>query len=284
MSDRSPRQTDNNPADLDFSGLLPGDDQPRRRRGRRSASPRSSGRTEQQTPGEQVGEEESSSETHSFETTSHEIPGPEESHEAERGQNADASEEPAESPEDSKPSEQEPERAVGEEGRRDEPSPDTVTQSSADRAEPSSAEESGSVSGSGAETHTSYELADGTYAPERGDLARAGAYAGVERQPTVGSEEEEARKAAYRTQAALVEGRDLDLILQRVSSLTPQERGAYKSTLVLSEEHYELLADMCKEFRRRGFKGRDATLSNVVSIGLEVMRRTLDAEKNLPKG
>ena len=57
MSDRSPRQTDNNPADLDFSGLLPGDDQPRRRRGRRSANPRSSGRTEQ-TPVEQVGEEE----------------------------------------------------------------------------------------------------------------------------------------------------------------------------------------------------------------------------------
>lgn len=282
MSDRSPRQTDNNPADLDFSGLLPGDDQPRRRRGRRSANPRSSGRTEQ-TPVEQVGEEENPEESPS-ETPPHEIPGQEESNEAKRKSSVDASEEPVESPGDSETSGQEPERAVVEEGGGTDPSPDTVTRSSAVRADPAPAEEPGSVSGSGAETYTSYDLAGGTYAPERGDLARAGAYAGGERQPPVGPEEEEARKAAYRTQAALVEGRDLDLILQRVSSLTPQERGAYKSTLVLSEEHYELLADMCKEFRRRGFKGRDATLSNVVSIGLEVMRRTLDAEKNLPEG
>ncbi|MDN5697477.1 MAG: hypothetical protein L0G70_05810, partial [Rubrobacter sp.] len=204
--------------------------------------------------------------------------------EAGRESSVEVSEEPVESQGDSKTSEQEPEQAAGAEGGGSDSSPATVTRSSATRAESPPAEKPDSVSRSGAEAHTSYELASGTYAPESGDLDTVGAYAGGEHQPPVGLEEEEARKAAYRTQAALVEGRDLDLILQRVSSLTPQERGAYKSTLVLSEEHYELLADMCKEFRRRGFKGRDATLSNVVSIGLEVMRRTLDAEKNLPEG
>ncbi|WP_047865699.1 hypothetical protein [Rubrobacter aplysinae] len=88
---------------------------------------------------------------------------------------------------------------------------------------------------------------------------------------------------AHDRQAIVLEGHELDTRLRQVSRMSPEQRSSYKSTILLSEEHYDLLTDLCRDFRKRGFKGHDATISNVMSVGLEIMREALEAEKNLPK-
>lgn len=83
-------------------------------------------------------------------------------------------------------------------------------------------------------------------------------------------------------QALLLEGEDLDRILRSIASVPPEQRQSYKSTITLSEDYYELLTDLRKEFRRRGFSGNDATMSNLFALGLDVFRQALDAERHLP--
>lgn len=263
MSDKRPQRTDDSAPDLDFSGLLPGDDQPRRRR--RTPGQRTGRRSRQQTKEEQA-PEESLSESETQGESAHPI---QKSHES------------VESPTRGEPSEEADEKGGGEKRDSETISENETTQAPGEAVEPLSGQRD--IESSEEAEGLSHSVETGAYDSGAYDAGPAGARAApAEERYASDGPEESARREASRAQAALVEGRDLDLILQRVSSLTPQQRGAYKSTLVLSEDHYELLADMCKEFRRRGFKGRDATISNVVSVGLEVMRQTLDAEKNLP--
>jgi hypothetical protein len=84
-------------------------------------------------------------------------------------------------------------------------------------------------------------------------------------------------------QAVVLDGHELDSRLQQVAQLSPQQRSRYKTTLLLSEEHYDLLSDLCRDFRKRGFKANEATMSNIVCVGLEAAREALEADQNLPE-
>lgn len=262
MSDRERGDSGAGSTDMDFSGLLPGDEQPRRRR-RRAPVQRSPGEQEQatQTLGNHgdvgsVGEESSA---------------PERSPEPE----GDGSEEAPLGPE---PPAEEP-RLEGAGQTQDvaaatESSPPDPGSSATPPAYGSAVPEAGV-----------------TPLPDEASPNPAPAGIGVEqarsgeREATTGESEDmsAARRAAREVQAALIEGQDLDRILGGISALSPEQRSAYKSSIALSEEHYELLADLRKEFRRRGFAGNDATISNMIALGLEVVHETLKAEKNLPR-
>jgi hypothetical protein len=83
-------------------------------------------------------------------------------------------------------------------------------------------------------------------------------------------------------QTVVLDGHELDSRLRRVARMSPQQRSRYKTTLLLSEEHYDLLSDLCRDFRKQGFTAHEASMSNIVSVGLEAAREALEADQNPP--
>lgn len=264
MSDRERGDSGAGSTDPDYSGLLPGNDQPRRRR-RRAPAERSPGEQEQATPtlgtdgdvgsvGEEAHTPEGSPET--------EGDGPED---APFGPEPPPAEEP-----------------------RIEEARQTQDDAAATESSPPDPPGSGATPpayGSAVPEAGGTPLPDAAApAPAPTGIAAEQARSGA-RRPTAGESEDisAARRTAREAQAAVIEGQDLDRILGGISALPPGQRSAYKTSISLSEEHYEVLADLRKEFRRRGFAGHDATVSNMVALGMEIMREVLDAEKTLPK-
>lgn len=290
MSDSDRRDSGSTSAEWDYEGLLPGGDQPRRRR------PSRGGRREAPVDTEV----EASRETGALgETSNAEEVRPRDAPAAGARQSAESGAPEDEVPNgaatrerradgrgvgEGKPAPDEPPRSE-EPARPERTSPADQVSSERDGA----SREPGSLSGASSEGVPMTEAGDtplpsapGPAAPPE-EAERAVAAPVTRPSPgTRGMAEPEARSTARDTQVAHIEGHDVDRIMQRISALSPEQRSAYKSSIMLSEAHYELLTDLRKEFRRRGFTGMDVTMSNVIAIGLELVRQTLDAEKNLP--
>lgn len=272
MPDRGSRTGDNPSAEMDFTGLLPGDEQPRRRRRARSDR-----RTPSETPAEpEAGAGDSGARSEEPGEPANEQPGTpgDEPDEVRVVGEGDAGAAPP------------GKSSTGDDRERGKSDPYAPSTAPLGGSEPASTEgeESNIVPARGSAKAAGPEPRGAPLPPlpVRGEEAPGSPDQGYP--PSGGPSEtrDEAPRPSPEGQAALIEGQDLDRILQRISSLSPEQRSAYKSSIMLSEAHYELLTDLRKDFRRRGFTGMETTMSNVIAIGLEVVRQSLDAEKNLP--
>lgn len=290
-SERSWSQSDS--ADLDFAGLLPGDEQPRRRR--RSRGPAAGTRETRETEQPPADQKQAPSSNAGAAPDEEEARAP-----AQEPPRQDPPATPSESATTSRFGEEisgpgvgetSPETGAGEAAATGGSDPGTAADQAPRSARPEPSSASDAVMRTGAPDRRDTSYAD---APPPRESPEPGGPAGgaelTERGPVssvagVGRlrEQGQTSKLARLSQAVLVEGEDLDRILRGIADVRPEDRAGYKTTIRLSDDHYELLADLRKEFRRsRGFAGHEATISNVMALGLELVREALDAEKNLP--
>lgn len=278
MPDNNAAESNKSTADdLDFTGLIPGEDVPRRRR-----RPSRANREDEQMRGEHHGEEVTEQETdHGHSTqTRHDIASPQDPAVEVESQseptpapgNVDTSDNTLDPEEGASgaPAREEvaadrTENRLGGIGERGKDSPESRVSSPTVRGETEP------VAPSSAETHSAGTVEDAaTQAMYRATPEAATGQAGA------------TGRIAREGQALLLEGEDLDRILRNIASVPSEQRHSYKSTITLSEDYYELLTDLRKDLRRRGFSGNDATMSNLFALGLDIIRQTLDAERHLP--
>lgn len=307
MSDNSLRPEEPT-KDPDFTGLLPGDDQPRRsRRARRDRTaptadaPTSEVRAAGETSVADAAEENSEVTAQPGSGGSEGEVQPEEgwgegdSTAPESVADISASEEPGELPHepsqssDPSPSTRTEEAAGLPNPRTTQPANEPMTSAASTRASNSAAH-----TGAGALTGSvpGYDAIDvqeagsdpGSRRDEGGTshgIAAASGPSATNPVKTTGLGD--GLSKALDEQTVVLDGHELDSRLRRVAQMSPQQRSRYKTTLLLSEEHYDLLSDLCRDFRKRGFKANEATMSNIVCVGLEAAREALEADQNLPE-
>jgi hypothetical protein len=312
----NPSRADEPTKDPDFSGLLPGDDQPRRsRRPRhgRTAPTTDAPTTEAPTPEVTVAEETSATDAAVEETevsprppaggNEGEVPREEGGGEgdsiapesaADTAADTAASEEPDQSPHqtslssDPSPSTRAGEVAGPADPRITEPANEPTTTPASTRSSNSAAPgAAGELTGSGL-AHDAPDVREAA-ADSGGRTDEGGASRGIA--PASGASATtpvtttglgDGLSKALDEQAVILDGHELDSRLRQVAQMSPQERSRYKTTLLFSEEHYDLLCDLCRNFRKRGFKAHEASMSNIVSVGLEAAREALEADQGPP--